>query len=163
MKDGFAGRHIILDAITFPDNKYLLGDLKVVYDFLITVTRDLDMTLTGPPIVYNFPYSQGMIDRIQKELKKKGLDPRALDMFRDYEIKNGGVSGTLIWTESHLCIHTFPYLNFFSMDAYSCKDFVAGNVIDLARMTFGRFSWAHATNLQRFIQKEPEIHSYVVA
>ena len=162
MKEGFAGRHLILDAVTVSDNRYLLGDIKVVYDFLMGVTRDLDMTMTGPPIVYNFPYSQGMVERIQKELKKAGINPAVLDMFKDYENKNGGVSGTVIWTDSHLCIHTFPFLNFFSMDAYSCKDFIPGNVIDLARLSFGRFVWAHATNLKRFIQNNPEIESYVV-
>ena len=38
-----------------------------------------------------------------------------------YDFQPGGISGTLLLAESHLCIHTWPEANYAAVDCFTCK------------------------------------------
>ncbi|HSS66543.1 MAG TPA: S-adenosylmethionine decarboxylase, partial [Gammaproteobacteria bacterium] len=46
------------------------------------------------------------------------------------QTEDAGVSGVTVWLESHAAIHTWTDENFFSFDAYSCKDFEAETAVE---------------------------------
>tara|TARA_B110000908_G_C10266279_1_gene464282 strand:+ start:722 stop:1090 length:369 start_codon:yes stop_codon:yes gene_type:complete len=45
------------------------------------------------------------------------------------EKKDTGITGGIIFMESHFTFHAFPEQNYFSADIYSCKDFNHSEVI----------------------------------
>ena len=90
------GLHLILDCKVAPESSHLLVNTKHVDSVIRKLTNSLGMTLLQKPILYTFP-SVG-----------------------DQE---SGITGTAIWAESHMTIHTWPELNYFSCDLYSCKEF----------------------------------------
>ena len=47
-----------------------------------------------------------------------GLTP--LDRPKFYQFPNGGATGFLILSESHISLHTYPEYNFMAMDLFSC-------------------------------------------
>jgi deoxyhypusine synthase len=47
-----------------------------------------------------------------------------------------GVSGLVVIAESHIAIHTFPELDYFTMDIFSCKNFDHETAIDYIRNAF---------------------------
>src|SRR5690348_2080548 len=47
-----------------------------------------------------------------------------------------GVSGLVVIAESHIAIHTFPELDYFTMDIFSCKNFDDVNAIEDIRTAF---------------------------
>lgn len=63
------------------------------------------------PIVYQFPDAAG--------------------------VQEFGITGTAIWAESHMTIHTWPELDYFSCDLYSCKEFDTERAKELLDDWFG--------------------------
>jgi S-adenosylmethionine decarboxylase len=47
-----------------------------------------------------------------------------------------GVSGLVVIAESHIAIHTFPELDYFTMDIFSCKNFDHEKAIEYIRTAF---------------------------
>src|SRR5260370_34225040 len=47
-----------------------------------------------------------------------------------------GVSGIVVIAESHIAIHTFPELDYFTLDIFSCKNFDHELAIDYIRQAF---------------------------
>jgi|TARA_B110000908_G_C10205473_1_gene427490 S-adenosylmethionine/arginine decarboxylase-like enzyme len=45
------------------------------------------------------------------------------------DLKSTGITGGIIFMESHFTFHAFPELDYFSADIYSCKDFDHTEVI----------------------------------
>ena len=88
------GPHLIIDASKCNITK--LADRHVIERILIEYPRAIGMTRIGGP--YMFEY--------------QSPDP-------DYS----GVSGLVVIAESHIALHTFPYLDYFTMDIFSCKNF----------------------------------------
>lgn len=87
---------MILDCKVSPESLDLLVNTKHVDNVMRELTSALGMTLIQDPIIYGFP--------IVGE-------------------QQSGVTGTAIWAESHMTIHTWPELSYFSCDLYSCKEF----------------------------------------
>lgn len=48
----------------------------------------------------------------------------------------GGLTGFIMIAESHISIHTFPKLGFFTMDVYSCNPFDTKLVRDIVKEDF---------------------------
>jgi len=88
--------HLILDCKVDPAFVHLLVNTNYIDNVMRTITSQLGMTLMQNPIIYGFP-SVGD--------------------------QQSGVTGTAIWAESHMTIHTWPELCYFSCDLYSCKEF----------------------------------------
>ncbi|HEY7832055.1 MAG TPA: adenosylmethionine decarboxylase [Ktedonobacterales bacterium] len=88
------GPHLILDGSQCDTQK--LGDRILIEQMLNDYPAAIGMTKIGGP--YMFEY--------------QAPDPAY-----------SGVSGIVVIAESHIAIHTFPALDYFSMDIFSCKNF----------------------------------------
>ncbi|MDQ6961908.1 MAG: S-adenosylmethionine decarboxylase [Mariprofundaceae bacterium] len=121
----FVGRHVLLDVQTASLKG--ITDKKVIYDLLEGLAVELDMTLVYPPLVAQFPFANQELNKFVKSLKNEGVQAKAVntmeDLIKRRAQEESGVSGTTVWLESHAAIHTWTEKNFFSFDAYSCKDF----------------------------------------
>jgi S-adenosylmethionine decarboxylase len=91
------GPHYMIEGYGCP--KDVLEDMSLLYDSIQTITNLIDMTPLGPPILY----------------KVTGENITYPD--------DEGISGIIVFCESHLTIHNFPHKGFFIADIFSCKDF----------------------------------------
>ncbi|HEX9056884.1 MAG TPA: adenosylmethionine decarboxylase [Ktedonobacterales bacterium] len=88
------GPHLIIDGTRCDTQK--LGDRILIEQILSDYPTAIGMTKIGGP--YMFEY--------------QAPDPAY-----------SGVSGIVVIAESHIAIHTFPALDYFTMDIFSCKNF----------------------------------------
>ncbi len=88
------GPHLIIDGTRCDTQK--LGDRILIEQLLSDYPAAIGMTKIGGP--YMFEY--------------QAPDPAY-----------SGVSGIVVIAESHIAIHTFPALDYFTMDIFSCKNF----------------------------------------
>jgi S-adenosylmethionine decarboxylase len=95
------GPHLILDGTRCDTRK--LGDRILIEQLLSDYPAAIGMTKIGGP--YMFEY--------------QAPDPAY-----------SGVSGIVVIAESHIAIHTFPELDYFTMDIFSCKNFDHEKAID---------------------------------
>ncbi len=144
----FAGRHLIVDASTY--NRRNLTSTDTIFSLFEAIARNLDMTLVIPPIVCRYPFANNELevfcDDIEEELhriaKEAGeeLRLRPIEVMKRYlkkrQAEDSGVTGISIWAESHSAIHTWDEDNYFSFDAFSCKDYDPSDAIRLLMTTF---------------------------
>ena len=144
----FAGRHLIVDASTY--NRRNLTSTDTIFSLFEAIARNLDMTLVVPPIVCRYPFAnnelEAFCDDIEEELhrvaKEAGeeLRLRPIEVMKRYlkkrQAEDSGVTGIGIWAESHSAIHTWDEDNYFSFDAFSCKDYDPSDAIRLLMTTF---------------------------
>jgi S-adenosylmethionine decarboxylase len=102
------GPHLIIDGNKCDTAK--LGDRLLIERILTDYPRAIGMTRIGGP--YMFEY--------------QAPDPAY-----------SGVSGLVVIAESHIAIHTFPALDYFTMDIFSCKNFDHEVAIDYIRQALG--------------------------
>lgn len=125
--ENFVGRHILMDVQT--STKRGMGDTGVIYRLLEELSAVLDMTLVYPPLVAKFPFASSELSKFVQSLKNDGVQPQTVGKMQALlgrrQTEEAGVSGITVWLESHAAIHTWTEENFFSFDAYSCKDFDA--------------------------------------
>jgi len=95
------GPHLIIDGSKCNTQK--LGDRILIEQLLNDYPRAIGMTKIGGP--YMFEY--------------QAPDP-----------EYSGVSGLVVIAESHIAIHTFPELDYFTMDIFSCRNFDHEAAID---------------------------------
>jgi S-adenosylmethionine decarboxylase len=88
------GPHLIIDGSRCDTQK--LGDRILIEQLLSDYPTAIGMTKIGGP--YMFEY--------------QAPDPAY-----------SGVSGIVVIAESHIAIHTFPALDYFTLDIFSCKNF----------------------------------------
>ena len=131
-KSNFVGRHLILDVQT----KTMRGinEPQVIYTLLEGLSKVIGMTLVYPPIVARFPFANSELERFLHELKAEGIQTQTINRMEQLlEMRHdelAGISGITVWLESHAAIHTWTEENFFSFDAYSCKDFDVYRAVD---------------------------------
>lgn len=92
--ENFFGIHLTLDG--YGGDKEKLNDLRSIYDLLDQLPALLGMKKLHPPFVVVAP----------------PVTPK----------DQGGISGFVMITESHISIHTFPNKGFVSADIYTCKN-----------------------------------------
>ncbi|HKD74992.1 MAG TPA: adenosylmethionine decarboxylase, partial [Ktedonobacterales bacterium] len=102
------GPHLIIDGSKCDTAK--LADRILIERILTDYPRAIGMTRIGGP--YMFEY--------------QAPDPAY-----------SGVSGLVVIAESHIAIHTFPALDYFTMDIFSCKNFDHEIAIDYIRDALG--------------------------
>lgn len=123
--DKFVGRHLLLDVQV--NSSRGINETDVIYRLLEDLSRVLSMTLVYPPIVARFPFASSELEQFVRSLTEEGIQARTVSTMQDLLAKrnseDSGVSGITVWLESHAAIHTWTEENFFSFDAYSCKDF----------------------------------------
>ncbi len=101
------GPHLIIDGSRCDTKK--LADRNIVEQVLNDYPAAIGMTKIGGP--YMFEY--------------QAPDPAY-----------SGVSGIVVIAESHIAIHTFPALDYFTMDIFSCKNFDHELAIDYIKTAF---------------------------
>lgn len=98
----------------------LLGDVDRVRTFLESLVPALGMRALADPVMFDVPI----------ELEKMRVEP-----FED----EGGVTGTIVLSTSHVAIHTWPARHFFVIDVFSCRDFDPSIVARAVLLAFGAF------------------------
>lgn len=96
------GKHLLIDAYNCKSEN--LRDSAIVRSMLLDITKTIGLKPLSEPLIY--VVDESMIDK-----------------------KSIGITGGIIFMESHFTFHAFPELNYFSADIYSCKDFEHGDVI----------------------------------
>lgn len=128
----FVGRHLLLDVQTRSGRG--INDTNTIYRMLEDLSNLLEMTLVYPPLVARFPFASGELSQFVKSLTEEGIQARTVATMQELlsrrQTEDAGVSGVTVWLESHAAIHTWTEENFFSFDAYSCKDFDAQTALD---------------------------------
>jgi S-adenosylmethionine decarboxylase len=121
----FVGRHLLLDVQTRSGRG--IAETSAIYHLLEGLSTALDMTLVYPPLVARFPFAANELSQFVRSLKEEGIEARAIrtmeGLLSKRQDEDAGISGVTVWLESHAAIHTWTEENFFSFDAYSCKDF----------------------------------------
>ena len=138
MTDNFIynGKHLLFDAIA--KNNSLLVDADLGNQLLESIVERIDMTMILPPITVKFPHSICELKRVLEKLEAEGLSDSktAQGIKKDLQLRKDesyGYSSFVMIAESHISIHTFPELGYFSFDCYSCKDFDHVAVVDTIR------------------------------
>ena len=122
----FNGKHLRVDAIA--EDYSVLGTASLGGDLLEAIVERIDMTMILPPVTVKFPHNVCELNRVLKKLENEGLtdSKTAKSIAKDLELRKKesyGYSSFVMIAESHITIHTFPELGYFSFDCYSCKDF----------------------------------------
>lgn len=178
-EDDFAGRHLIVDASTY--NRRNLTSTDTVFSLFEALARNLDMTLVIPPIVCRYPFANDELemfcDELEMELQKKAEewgkdDHKPIDLslspirimrehLRKRQQEDSGVTGVSVWAESHCAIHTWDEDNYFSFDAYSCKEF---RPRDALRLLLNHFDVdiMNCVNLMRYRRSAHKITHFQV-
>lgn len=100
-----AGRHITFDASVRDSRVFTHGNLSVLFDGLC---ERLGMIIIFGPV-----FKDVDIDLVKLMEVQAGGD------FQD----DGGTTGIVVISTSHISIHTWALRKFFQMDVFSCKDF----------------------------------------
>jgi len=123
--EGFVGRHLILDVQT--NSIRGINETSAIYTMMEGLSKVLGMTLVYPPIVARFPWAGSELEKFVSDLKEEGIRAKTIETMDALISRRNdnlaGISGITVWLESHAAIHTWTEENFFSFDAYSCKNF----------------------------------------
>lgn len=135
----FNGKHLLVDIKT--KNKANLNNSSIVVECLEKIVEVLDMTMIVPPLTVKFPHSISELRRTLDSLENEdlGKSHTALKIkkaLHERAEQSYGYSSFVMIAESHISIHTFPELNYFSFDCYSCKDFKEDLVLDVLHKYF---------------------------
>ena len=122
----FNGKHLMVDAIA--KKPQILADASLGGSILESIVERIDMTMILPPVTVKFPHNICEQQRILESLIKEGLadSETAKEIKTNLELRKAesyGYSSFVMIAESHITIHTFPELGYFSFDCYSCKNF----------------------------------------
>jgi len=96
------GKHLLIDA--YGCSRDPLNDADLIRNMLLDVTELIGLKPLSDPLIYIV--DESMID-----------------------IKSTGITGGIIFMESHFTFHAFPEMDYFSADVYSCKDFDHSSVM----------------------------------
>jgi hypothetical protein len=150
----FDGRHLLADVLV--SNGDSLSDPAIGIEMLEAIVERVDMTMILPPITVKFPHSISEMHRVLLSLEREGLtDSKTAQKIRNAlsEREDGayGYSTFVMIAESHISLHTFPELNYFSFDCYSCKYFEVDAVEEIIRDYFP----VRKMNTQRLVRHIP--------
>ena len=105
------GSHLIYDA--YGCNPKKLDDLEYCKKVLNNLVEIAGMRKLAEPMLIKADSNETL----------GGKDP-------------GGVSGFVIIQESHISLHSFTRRGFVTIDLYSCKEFIASNVVNYLDKAF---------------------------
>ena len=135
----YNGLHLMIDATVREPAK--LTKPAAGEALLEGIVRKIDMTMILPPVTVKFPHAVCEMTRVLLDLEQEGLGESAAaknlrTKLTERSAEAYGYSTFAMIAESHLSIHTFPELNYFSFDCYSCKSFDIQAVVDTIRQHF---------------------------
>lgn len=100
-----AGRHITLDASVRDPSVFTHEHLR---EFFVGLCERLDMEIIHGPVFKDVELDLAKLAAVQ-----------AGGRFQD----EGGTTGMVVISTSHVSIHTWTLRRFFQLDVFSCKDF----------------------------------------
>jgi len=103
------GKHLIMDCIISEEGISALYNKDKLKNIIVEVTQRVGLRPLSEVLLYE-------------------VNDSHTDIHEDV-----GVTGMVIFMESHFSIHTFPMKKYASLDIYSCKDFDHLQVIDYIR------------------------------
>ena len=135
----YNGLHMMIDATVTDSAQLAFPDIGI--SMLEKIVEKIDMTMILPPVTVKFPHATCEMQRVLEGLEQEGLgqSATALDLKKKLEERKNesyGYSTFVMIAESHLTIHTFPELGYFSFDCYSCKGFDSGAVVSVIQECF---------------------------
>lgn len=125
-----AGLHLVVDGFVADSSVFTRERIENLFAQIIAA---LDMKALDKPQVYEVPVDPEVLERV----KRTG-------QFED----EGGITAIVVISTSHLAIHCWPLQKFFSLDAFSCKDFNADLAFAIIRESLG-VEKANTSILQR--------------
>ena len=128
----YNGVHLMVD-VCVSDPKQLTQPEPGVR-MLEKIIEEIDMTMILPPVTVKFPHATCEMKRVIEDLESEGLGQSKTatnlrEKLRERKNESYGYSTFAMIAESHLTIHTFPELKYFSFDCYSCKNFDTDKVM----------------------------------
>jgi S-adenosylmethionine/arginine decarboxylase-like enzyme len=138
-----AGLHITMDAYVDNPSVFTRERLEQLFGKLVSA---LEMTALDKAMVYEVPCDPKVLERVKKTGK-----------FED----EGGITSIQVISTSHLSLHAWPLQSFFSLDAFSCKDFNSELALSIIRETLGVV--AEETNVIKRRKPVPGSRARVVA
>ncbi len=114
-----AGLHIVMDAVVVDPAVFTRERLTFLFEKVVAA---LGMKPLDKVQVYEVPVDPAVLERV-----------RRTGTFED----EGGISTIQVISTSHLSLHAWPLQSFFSLDAFSCKDFNAELALSIIRETLG--------------------------
>lgn len=114
-----AGLHIVMDARVADPSVFVPERLTGLFHKLVEA---LEMEALDEVQVYEVPVDPAVLERVRRTGK-----------FED----EGGISAIQVISTSHMSLHAWPLQKFFSLDAFSCKDFNAELALSIIRETMG--------------------------
>jgi S-adenosylmethionine/arginine decarboxylase-like enzyme len=112
-----AGLHLIMDAYVADPAVFTREKLEKLFAQLVMA---LDMTALDKAAFYEVPVDPEVLERVKRTGK-----------FED----EGGITGFQVISTSHMALHAWPLQNFFSLDAFSCKEFNEDLAISIVKET----------------------------
>jgi len=125
-----AGTHLIVDGEVADPNVFTRERIEGLFSQIISA---LNMKALDKPHVYEVPVDPEVLRRVE-----------LTGNFED----EGGITAVVVISTSHITCHCWPLQKFFSMDAFSCKDFNTELALSIVREMFG-VTKANITTVQR--------------
>ena len=131
----YDGLHLMVDVLVSDDTRKSLADPRSGIAMIESIVEKVDMTMILPPLTVKFPHAVCEMKRILGDLEAEGLEgsktaAKIAAHLAERKNESYGYSTFAMIAESHLSIHTFPELGYFSFDCYSCKSFDVDAVIE---------------------------------
>jgi S-adenosylmethionine decarboxylase len=114
-----AGRHITLDATVRNPEVFSHESLSA---FFLGLVEKLGMEIIFGPVFKDVELSPEKLEAVQSG-----------GGFQD----EGGTTGMVVISTSHIAIHTWELRRFFQLDVFSCKDFDAPTALEYIYRTLG--------------------------
>jgi len=167
-KDNLAGGHIILDVLVRDVTK--INNEQHTKDYLDKITDLIGLTQIVPAYVFKFPFSgevKRLIEKLDNDNKcsESEIVKQAVSYLKDLEENKCGVSGSVIFAESHATCHSWCEKKIngsqggITIDVFSCNTLDAQKVIDFTSDHYDALQ-IDATYIERNFGEPQEINRY---
>ena len=135
----YTGLHLMIDALVAPHAN--LTKPAPGIQMLENMIERIEMTMMIPPVTVQFPHAVCEMKRVLDDLEREGLgESKTAKNLRERlqarKKESYGYSTFVMIAESHMSLHTFPELQYFSFDCYSCKKFDPDIVLEVMHEHF---------------------------
>lgn len=138
-RNNLAGGHLILDVLVRDLTK--INTEQTTKEYLDKVTDLVGLTQIVPAHVFKFPFSSELVRFIEKleedeTCNKTDLVKQASEYKRNLKENKCGVSGSVIFAESHAACHSWTEIKTddsqggITIDVFSCNELDAQKIID---------------------------------
>lgn len=167
MENNFAGGHLVIDVLVKDRNT--INNEQSVKDYLDQITDLIGLTAIIPPHVFKFPFSNEKKRILQKIEKFCDIIPpelqQEIEFAKKLETDDCGVSGMVIFAESHASCHSWTERKLYgsdggiTIDVFSCNSLNATEVLQFTEKYFNAKK-VNATYLKRYFGKPQKIEQF---